>query len=58
MLTGLAPDAAMLWWKVIIGNLMATSAMLSYFFWRQPELAENLLGSWMGVMREGAFLEL
>jgi hypothetical protein len=32
---------------------MATSAMLSYFLWRQPALAENLLGSWMGVMREG-----
>jgi hypothetical protein len=36
ILTGLTADAAMPWWKVIIGNLMATSAMLSYFLWRQP----------------------
>ncbi len=53
VLAGPAAAAAMPWWKVIIGNLMATSAMLSYFLWRQPDLAENLLGPWMDVAREG-----
>jgi hypothetical protein len=55
MLSGPAAAAAMPWWKVIIGNLMATSAMLAYFLWRQPTLAENLLGPWIPVVREGAF---
>lgn len=53
MLMGPAAAAAMPWWKVIIGNLMATAAMLAYFFWRQPALAANLLGPWTGVVREG-----
>ena len=53
MLAGPAAQASMPWWKVIIGNLMATAVMLAYFFWRQPVLAENLLGPWMGVVREG-----
>ena len=54
MLAGPAAAAAMPWWKVIIGNLMATSAMLSWFLWRQPTLAQNLLGPWIRVVREGA----
>jgi hypothetical protein len=53
MLAGPVAAAAMPWWKVIIGNLMATGAMLSYFLWRQSDLAENLLGPWMDVAREG-----
>ena len=53
MLLGPAAQAAMPWWKVIIGNFMATGAMLGFFLWRQPVLAENLLGPWMGVVREG-----
>jgi hypothetical protein len=53
MLLGPAAQAAMPWWKVIIGNLMATSAMLAFFLWREPVLGENLLGPWMGVAREG-----
>ena len=27
--------------------------MLGFFFWRQPVLAENLLGPWTAVVREG-----
>ncbi len=54
MLAGPVAAAAMPWWKIIIGNLMATSAMLSWFLWRQPALAENLLGPWIRVVREGA----
>ncbi|HLW71123.1 MAG TPA: hypothetical protein VKS22_10945, partial [Candidatus Binataceae bacterium] len=53
MLMGPAAAAAMPWWKVIIGNLMATTAMLAFFFWRQRELAQNLLGPWIAVLREG-----
>jgi hypothetical protein len=53
MLLGPAAAAALPWWKIIIGNLMATGAMLAYFFVRQPVLAENLLGPWMDVVREG-----
>src|SRR6267154_834728 len=39
MLHGPAAQAAVSWWKGMIGNLMATVAMLAYFFWRQPVLA-------------------
>jgi hypothetical protein len=53
MLLGPAAQAAVLWWKGMVGNLMATIAMLAYFFWRQPALASNLLGPWMDVVREG-----
>lgn len=37
----LGPAAVMTvpWWKVIIGNLMATAAMAGYFFARNPSLA-------------------
>src|SRR5271168_4059508 len=41
------------WWGIIVGNLLATGAMLSYFFWRHPALAFDLLGTWIGVAREG-----
>ncbi len=41
------------WWGIIVGNLLATGAMLSYFFWRHPRLAFDLLGGWIAVAREG-----
>ncbi|MHB8381264.1 MAG: hypothetical protein ACYDC3_02820 [Candidatus Binataceae bacterium] len=45
---------ALTWWGIIVGNLLATGAMLSYFFWRHPRLAKNLFGSgWLRVTREG-----
>lgn len=53
MVLGPAAAATLPWWKVMIGNLMATGAMLGIFFWRQPMLAENLLGPWIDVAREG-----
>jgi hypothetical protein len=53
MLAGPAAAAAMPWWKIIIGNLMATAGMLGFFLWRQPALAQNILGEWTGVVREG-----
>jgi hypothetical protein len=46
--------AALTWWGIIVGNLLATGAMLSYFFAQHPLLARNLLGSgWLRVGREG-----
>ena len=45
--------AELTWWGIMVGNLLATAAMLTYFFWRHPELAWNLLGGWISVAREG-----
>ena len=46
--------AALTWWGIIVGNLLATGAMLAYFFAQHPLLARNLLGSgWLRVGREG-----
>jgi hypothetical protein len=45
--------AELTWWGIMVGNLLATGAMLSYFFWRHPTLALNLLGYWISVAREG-----
>ncbi|MBV8775414.1 MAG: hypothetical protein JO166_24235, partial [Deltaproteobacteria bacterium] len=53
MLAGPAATAAMPWWKIIAGNLMATAGMLGFFLWRQPSLAQNVMGEWTGVVREG-----
>jgi hypothetical protein len=41
------------WWGIMVGNLLATTAMLSYFFLRHPSLAQNLLGFWISVAVEG-----
>ncbi len=53
MLLGPSAVAVMPWWKVMIGNGLATAAMLAVFLWRQPMLLESLLGPWVGVMTEG-----
>src|SRR5208282_1796519 len=45
--------AELTWWGIIVGNLLATGAMLSYFLWRHPALARHLLGGWIAVAREG-----
>ncbi|HUO05225.1 MAG TPA: hypothetical protein VMU16_08515 [Candidatus Binataceae bacterium] len=51
----LGPDVmtALTWWGIIVGNLLATGAMLAYFLGRHPILARHLLGGWIGVAREG-----
>src|SRR5260221_8376207 len=41
--------AQLTWWGIIIGNLLATAAMLSYFFWQHPRLAQDLLGALVNV---------
>lgn len=50
--------AELSWWGIIVGNLLATAAMLSYFLWRHPVLAWNLLGGWITVAREGVMAGL
>jgi len=46
-----ADDAAL---RQLIGDLMATAAMLAFFLERHPTLARQLEGPWMGVADEGA----
>lgn len=53
MLLGPSAVAVMPWWKVMIGNGLATAAMLAVFLWRQPMLLDSLLGPWVAVMTEG-----
>ncbi|HEX4208822.1 MAG TPA: hypothetical protein VHY56_00400 [Candidatus Binataceae bacterium] len=53
IMLGPAAEAAVSIWKGMSGNLLATAAMLSFFFWRQPALTEHILGPWTAVVREG-----
>jgi hypothetical protein len=54
MLIGPSSHVSLPWWKFLIGDLMATSAMLAFFLERHPTLAQHLEGPWTGVAREGA----
>ncbi|HEY6395311.1 MAG TPA: hypothetical protein VIX12_07840 [Candidatus Binataceae bacterium] len=44
---------ALTWWGIIIGNLLAAAAMLSFFLWRHPALGKSMFGTWLSVVREG-----
>jgi hypothetical protein len=47
-------SAALSWWSVLAGNLLATAVMLSYFFLlRHPMLLKELLGPWANILFEG-----
>jgi hypothetical protein len=50
---GRAAQAALVWWSVLIGNLLASVAMIWYFFRKYRALPKTLIGSWGGVLREG-----
>ena len=50
---GREAQAALVWWSVLIGNLLASVAMLWYFFRAHGALPRSLVGSWGGVLREG-----
>jgi len=50
--------AELTWWGIIVGNLLATAAMLGYFFGRHPLLARHLLGGWIAIVREGVLAGL
>jgi hypothetical protein len=44
---------ALVWWAILAGNLLASIAMIWYFFTYHRRLPEILLGAWGGVLREG-----
>jgi hypothetical protein len=44
---------AIVWWAILVGNLLASVAMLGYFFRMHRALPASLVGSWGSVMQEG-----
>src|SRR2546426_3177805 len=44
---------ALVWWAILVGNLLASLAMLWYFFRAHRALSRTLIGSWGRVLREG-----
>jgi hypothetical protein len=44
---------ALVWWAILVGNLLASIAMLWYFFRAHGALPRTLVGSWGTVLREG-----
>jgi hypothetical protein len=44
---------ALVWWAILIGNLLASVAMLWHLFRAHRALPGTLVGSWSGVLREG-----
>ena len=45
---------ALVWWAIFTGNLLASAGMLWYFLRAHPRLPSMLVGSWAGVLRQGA----
>jgi hypothetical protein len=45
---------AVVWWAIFTGNLLASAGMLALLLRAQPRLPAALIGSWSGVLREGA----
>lgn len=50
---GLSKAGALTWWSVLVGNLLASVAILSYFFRAHRALPKTLVGAWGAVIREG-----
>ena len=44
---------ALVWWAILVGNLLAAGGMLAYFFVGHRALGRSLLGEWAPVVREG-----
>jgi len=53
MFHGPALLAAISWWSILAGNLLASGAMLAYFFFPHRALGRSLLGPWTAIAREG-----
>lgn len=49
---------ALVWWAVLVGNLLASFAMLWYLFRAHRALPRTLVGSWGAVVREGVIAGL
>ena len=50
---GQSMHGALVWWAVLVGNLLASVAMLWYLFRAHRALRRSLVGSWGAVLREG-----
>jgi hypothetical protein len=50
---GQSMHGALVWWAVLVGNLLASVAMLWYLFRAHRALPRSLVGSWGMVLREG-----
>jgi hypothetical protein len=44
---------ALVWWAILVGNLLASVAMLWYLLRAHRALPRSLVGGWGGVLREG-----
>ena len=44
---------AVVWWAILVGNLLAAAVMLWYFFLGHRALPRMLIGPWGGVLKEG-----
>ena len=55
---GLSKTGELTWWSVLVGNLLASVAMLWYFFRAHRALPQSLVGSWGAVVREGVLAGL
>jgi len=50
---GRGVQTVLVWWSVLVGNLLASVAMLWYFLRAHRALPRTLVGSWGGVLWEG-----
>src|SRR6266850_816540 len=50
---GLSKTGELTWWSVLMGNLLASVAMLWYFFRLHRALPRTLVGAWGAVLGEG-----
>jgi hypothetical protein len=50
---GQSIQGALVWWAVLIGNLLASVGMLWYLFRAHRALPRSLFGTWGSVLREG-----
>jgi hypothetical protein len=50
---GQSIQGALVWWAVLVGNLLASVGMLWYLFRAHRALPRALIGSWGTVLREG-----
>jgi hypothetical protein len=50
---GQSMQGALVWWAVLVGNLLASLGMLWYLFRLHRALPRSLVGSWGTVLREG-----
>jgi len=55
---GLSKAGELTWWSVLVGNLLASVAMLWYFFFAHRSLPKSLVGSWGAVLSEGVLAGL